>query len=321
MSLLRRNFSSTIILYIFANLLHNSLAVTILEGESVYSDVNSEVNLTCSAEGNIVFWKFEETTLAYLTGGTVSLARQNEEAYEASVNGKNFTLTIKNLKQGEAGKYYCDNNSKSDNVYVRVRERLNEIISSYATPHKSGKGKNIVLSFPEVEKIETNLTCSAFNVRPSPIISWGWKFAGRGDGRLKTIKTDRPETPQENTIRNFSSTLEIDEEILIELLNSKQNNTVEVTTILNQLDLEIVSTVINGNLTDDISLNSLALLQSEFRLSNTRIEIRCMASQLDKDIEEFFLLKLGSKYNSASQKRHNLYFILFLLFSFLKIFL
>ena len=54
---------------------YNTTAVTILEGESVYSDVNSEVNLTCSAEGNIVFWKFEETTLAYLTGGTVSLAR------------------------------------------------------------------------------------------------------------------------------------------------------------------------------------------------------------------------------------------------------
>ena len=80
---------------------------------------------------------------------------------------------------------------------------MNEIISSYATPEKSGKGKKIVLSFPEVEKIETNLTCSAFNVRPSPIISWGWKFAGRGDGRLKTIKTDRPETPQVSLVTYF----------------------------------------------------------------------------------------------------------------------
>jgi len=318
MSLKRQHSRITFILYLCVYLLPSTLGVAILEGNSVYADVNSKVILTCNATAAFVQWKFEEKTLAFLSGGNVNLVDESQVLYEASVNGSNFVLTIKNLKQTEVGKYYCDSNGDSDSIYVGVRVRLNQVISSYASPDNSGVGRNIVLIFPDDATIKTNLTCSAFNVWPAPTISWSWKFAGKPDGNLKTIKTDRPEASQESTIKNFSSTLEIDEDALIEIINNKEVRPGDVTTILNQLDVETISTVITGNLTEDFSASSLALLQSDLTLSDVQIEVRCSASQLDVDIEESFLLKFGSKYNSASQKRHKLHLIFFSFFLFWK---
>lgn len=289
--------------------------VKILEGDALYVDPNTDVQVTCNVDdlrGKTVKWTLDGEDIGLVAAGKTVVfvdpsykTKYNITGAEAS--GGNFTLVIKNVSDSDVGSIGCEvSNANPAQLFLRIHESISKVVASYYSEGSSEihlNGKPFVHVHPHKY---INLTCTAPQVRPRPSVTWYWKNLRKSDTQLEQVTIDETKTNlHDNKIYNFSSTLQINADFVQTLIEAR-NPATKVETTTSAME-EATSTAATASITEvgvtvvtDEELvedsPSALLQQASF---DEKIQVVCVVDQMGEQLQKSFNLHIGPMENGV----------------------
>lgn len=281
----------------------------ILQGDAVYCDPGDDVIITCQiddVDGKMVKWTVDgdEVVMLFVENERqvyIDDSQKSKYVVMKSVDEQtklgNFTMEIRNVSADDIGSVGCEYSShQTDSVLIRFHRRLDKVRTSYQAPgsriHTLQDGRKYVV----VEE-QINMTCHADDVRPPPVITWLWRRVDGSGGEMKKFMTDIPDDMHDNKVHNFSSTVQMSEATVRQLITSLQK-TDSVTAAPSTSAATIMTARVAETNAITASLPS-ALFEEQYESLDEQIEVICSVEQLGTIIRKNFNLHFGSANSGA----------------------